>query len=365
MSMSVVTEGAPRWASAPGDTIRRVLSSRGLSEEDLADALAMSDPDARRLLNGERAITDDLAQPLSALLGSTPSFWMTREQQYRESLTWLEADDLVLRTPVSEMVEGGWIGAVDNWKAQAKVLLDFYGVGDVSEWRSVWGPRLTHTHYRESAAFESSDMAIAAWLRQVDVKAEDMKVAPWSSSRLRAVLPELRALTKVPDPGRSVPLMQALLASAGVAVVLLPAIQGNRLSGAASVLSDGRRVIGLTGRHLAEDHLWFTVFHEIGHLLLHSREENFLDVFEDEEESAAEVEANAFARKTLLPHGTEDLISLRAIGPTKRQVIAFASAAGVSPGIVVGQLHHQGALRYNQLRNLIRSYHWDGSTLKI
>ena len=86
MSAMTSAAGGPRWASPPGETIRRVLRVRGLTEEDLADALAMSDPEARRLIGGDRQITSDLAGPLAALLGSTESFWMERDLQYRKSL---------------------------------------------------------------------------------------------------------------------------------------------------------------------------------------------------------------------------------------------------------------------------------------
>lgn len=365
MSVTTSVTGGPRWASAPGETIRRVLSARGLTEEDLADALAMSDPEARRLMGGERQITSDLAGPLAALLGSTETFWMERDAQYRKSLSWLEADDLVRRSPVADMVRTGWIEAGDSWKDQAQALLDFYGVQDVRQWRAVWGGRLVETRFRKSAAFESDDMAVAAWLRRVELEAGTLHVAEWSPTTLRSAIPQLRALTKVSDPQKFLPAAQAILAAAGVALVVVPALQGNRLSGAASQLSGGRRMVALTGRHLAEDHLWFTIFHELGHLLLHPDEPEFLDDFDEaDREVSAESEADRFAQDSLIPRGISALDSVRSNGPTMRQVVSFAAAEGVSPGVVVGQLHHAGILRYDQLRRLIRGYKWDGPTLR-
>lgn len=365
MSVAMPSEIDPRWASAPGVTIKKVLDSRGLSAEDLAEALDISDPEARRVLMGARPITPAIATALAGLLGSTRQFWLTRESQYRESLSWLAADELVERSPVRAMERDGWIDRSDGWKDQAKALLDFYGVRDAAEWRAIWGPRLAETRFRTSVAFESSELAVAAWLRRVELDAFELDVADWSPSLLWAALPRLRALSKVRDPRSFIPVLERLLGAAGVAVVVIRAMDGNRLSGAASVLADGRRAIGLTARHLSDDHFWFTLFHEIGHLLLHDGGGDFLDDFDEvADDSQLEGQANEFARDALIPGGVGDLLGRRAAGPTMRQVVSFASRLGVAPGIVVGRLHYDGVLKYNQLRTLIRGYKWDGSTLR-
>ncbi|WP_083701482.1 ImmA/IrrE family metallo-endopeptidase [Tersicoccus sp. Bi-70] len=352
----------PRWASAPGDTIRRILDSRGQRSEQLADGLGIRLVEAQQLIDGQTEITGDLAVALARFVGSTPNFWLVRDSSYRESLAWLDADSLVQRSPIADMVGKGWLEATSGWKSQARALLSFYDVRDAAEWTAKWAPRLSETHFRSSKAFKSEDLSVAAWLRQVERGASQISVSRWDPSRLRSLLPELRHLSKLSDISKSLSVAQSLIASSGVALQLFPAPAGNRLSGAAFVLESGQRVIGLTGRHLAEDHLWFTLFHEIAHLLLHSNEDSFLDILDPGEgESNVEDEANTFARNALIPTG---LTRFRETRPTMRRVLAFAAAEGVAPGVVVGQLHHEGILQYNQLRRLIRRYHWDDSTLK-
>jgi Zn-dependent peptidase ImmA (M78 family) len=126
------------------------------------------------------------------------------------------------------------------------------------------------------------------------------------------------------------------------------------------------RVVALTGRHLADDHVWFSLFHEFGHLVMHNEVGDFLEDFDGEaDETAVEQQANEFARDALIPGGVAELAGRRVSGPTLRQVVSFAAAVGVAPGIVVGRLHHDGILQYNQLRKLIRKYRWDGAMLRI
>lgn len=366
MSAFTTTENNPRWASAPGSSIKRALSARGLNTDDLADALSISDPEARRLLTGEITIDAATASALSRLLGSTPSFWLTRENQYRESLKWLDADQIAQQSPLEAMINNGWLEAGSDWKGQARALLDYYGVQDADEWRAQWVPRLAETRYRTSPTFESSDFAVTAWLRRVEQRANQIQIAEWSPGTLRSILPKIRALSKMSDPSRFLPILEQTLASVGVAAVVQRPLDGNRLSGVATTLPNGTRAIGLTVRHMAEDHFWFTLFHEIGHLLMHGDDVDVLDELDDSSGlSQSEAEANEFAREALVPGGVDHLRGQRKNGPTARQVHAFASQLGVAPGVVVGQLHHYEILQYNQLRGLIRHYRWDGLTLRI
>lgn len=366
--MNAVSTFEPRWASKPADAIRQLLERRGWTAEDLADRLEIGDPAARRLLTGESEITTDLAELLSDRLGGSASFWLTRERQYREAVHWLTADDLVQRMPISQMVQLGWVDSSESWRSQAKIGLDFFGASNAEEGAKKISEAIGSAHYRSSSAFSSDEVTLAAWLRRAEVEADALSVEHWNPIRLRDSLPRLRNLTRVPDPRSFLPALQQIGSEAGVAIVIVRAPKGCVLSGAAFRTASGTPVIALTARHLSDDHLWFTVFHEIGHLLLHGTDETFLDDFESaatsDEASALEAEADQFAQQALV---SADIDSLRgaARGPSKRDILRFASQGNVSAGVIVGQLQHKGVLQFNQLNTLKRRYKWDGTTLKI
>ncbi|QOC24656.1 ImmA/IrrE family metallo-endopeptidase [Microbacterium hominis] len=361
-----VRDDAPRWASPPGETIRRLLETKGLSTDDLADALGISDPEARRLILGEIALTNELAAGLASMLGSTPEFWCRRDAQYRESLNWLRVDDLVRRAPIAELRHRGWL-ADDrgSWQHEAATLLEYFGVEDAQQWTDVWTSRLADAHYRTSSSFESDELAVAAWLRRAEMEAARRDVASWSPAQLRASIPQLRSLSKIGDPQRYLPQLSDLLARVGVALVVVQPTKESRVSGAAFRVNEHARAIALSARYLAEDHLWFTLFHEIGHLLLHGADGEFLDEIDvtDGSESATEREANEFARSALLPAGVDELRNLRAKGPTAREITRFAARHGVAPGVVVGRLHFDGVIDFRQQNKLIRRYRWSEQTL--
>ena len=73
----------PDWASPPGDTIADLLEERGWSQAELSRHLGWTPRQVSQLLKGKAPVTEDVAQRLSEVLGSTVGFWLTREAQYR------------------------------------------------------------------------------------------------------------------------------------------------------------------------------------------------------------------------------------------------------------------------------------------
>jgi HTH-type transcriptional regulator/antitoxin HigA len=365
MSNSVLLE--PRWASAPGETILEALRERGNSVDDLAEWLQLSDPQTRRLLSGDTQIDGRTASALALHIGGSEAFWTGRETRYQEHLSWVSADALAERLPVAELVKRGWLQKTTNWRERAKACLDFFGVTTEAEWNQVYGSPLANANFRRSARLQVSDTAVAAWLRRAEIESDGAVVAAWSAPAFRRALDEIRGLTRVNDPEQFVPTLQALCSEAGVAVVVLATPKDCPVSGAALFTRQDIPMIVLSARYLSDDHFWFTFFHEAGHLLMHDVESSpFLDELGPDaaDRSNAEVEADEFARAVLLDPKIGHIEMRRLSGPTMREIVVFASRQGISPGIVVGQLQHDGVFGFERRNDLKRKYRWDGPTLK-
>lgn len=349
----------PRWVSSPGDTIASLLHDRGLSLEDLADRAELSDPDARRILTGELTITSKIALVLHGLIGGSPDFWMRRSIQYTESLHWVQADDIASALPLNQLVEFGWLKPQRDWIAAAQEVLDYFDVADANEWRRRWGRTVAAAHYRAAQAFEPDEIAVAAWLRQVELRASSMQLSAWNPEYFREALQQLRRLTSQRDPQRFLPALQQIAASAGVAVVIERPPQGCSINGAVLQTADGRHVIGLTARYLADDQLWFTFFHEAGHLLHGTDGEAVLDDLDQPPENDAERAANDFARDIIL-----NGIDLATIDHRDHRDIARAAQRlQIAPGLLVGQLQHADVIAASHFNRLRRRYQWAGTAL--
>jgi HTH-type transcriptional regulator/antitoxin HigA len=341
------------------------LDELGLDREQFAQLIDEPVQVVEGVMSGDQPITIDLAGRLATVLGASAEFWFTRECQYRETLDRLEGDEWASGLPFREMARAGWI--TDGARTIADRLregLAFFGVHSLSEWKQAYRPALTTSLLRVSPRNQVVEVALAAWLHRASGLAQSQDVGTFSRVTLKQLVPLVRALTRKIDPERFIPELRTLLNGAGVALVVLPTIPGSPISGAARVLPDGSAMVAVSGRYLADDQLWFTVFHEIGHLLLHADQGLYLDDLSPEAASISddEQEANRFAGQTLLPQELRDTIAAGRL--VYRDVIRIARDAGISAGIVVGQLQYDERLGFNQLNNAKRRYEWDGSTLK-
>src|SRR4029077_9047466 len=104
--------------------------------------------------------------------------------------------------------------------------------------------------------------------------------------------------------------IQKICADAGVAVVLVPELRNTGIGGCARWLTDKKALVGLTLRYKTDDQLWFTLFHELGHIILHRNKRSFVvdnaaedlsDRVVDPEMQLYESEASRFAGDTLIP----------------------------------------------------------------
>ena len=352
---------SPDWVSPPGDTIADLLDERSWTQAEFATRLGASRKFVNQLVSGEASINETTALRLERVLGSTTRFWLNREADYRAALTKRQEVDTLRNevpwldeVPVAAMRRLGWIGPQRDKVETVGECLRFFGVGSVDAWRG-WASGLKLTAYRMSVKAGRKFGAIAAWLRYGELRAEKIDCAPYSAEAFRSRLPKLRALTLESDPEVFVPCLRSLCAGAGVAVVLAPTPKGCSASGATRWLSPKKALLMLSLRYKTNDQLWFSLFHEAGHILRHGKKNIFLE-FNHRGGQAEEAEADRFAANLLIPpRHHQELFSL---GSNKRKVVAFAEKIGIAPGIVVGRLQHEGLVPYTHLNGLKVRYNW-------
>ncbi|MEH2075144.1 MAG: ImmA/IrrE family metallo-endopeptidase [Nostoc sp.] len=105
------------------------------------------------------------------------------------------------------------------------------------------------------------------------------------------------------------------------------------------------------------DRFWFNFFHEAAHILLHDKENIFLDEWNSGEslKSEQEGEADKWSREFLIPPEYEgELAKLK----YETDVIDFAERIGIHPGIVVGRLQHDRLIDPSWMNNLKVSLHF-------
>lgn len=360
MSDSAVMEKAD-WASPPGHTIVSILEERELTVEQFAKQIGRSAAVAQKILDGAHAIDADLARQLASTVGASETFWLSREHDYRasvappEDVTVTTLSDLIGRLPVGDMQKFGWIGKTRSRDDQIAECLSFFAVSSLAQWQGRYENAFQSAAYRRSAAYASCEVATTAWLRQGEIETQYDEVAVWSPKVLESQIPHFRRLTWYKCPALFLPKLKEAFAAAGVKFAIVRAPKGCSASGAVRILADDAPHIQLSFRYLSDDQFWFSLFHEIAHLLLHNDK---MPILENTEltENECEREANEYAAQVIVPMPyREEFLSL---GGSRFPIINFAKKVGVAPGLIVGQLQHEGIIQFNQMQHLKRRFHW-------
>ena len=101
----------------------------------------------------------------------------------------------------------------------------------------------------------------------------------------------------------------------------------------------------MTTRKGRADIFWFTLFHEIGHIIHGDIKQKFLDF--DSVINDTEAKADLFARETLI-HAASYKKFVLAGNYTMDAIEAFSKEQEVKSYIVIGRLQSDGFLEWNQ-----------------
>lgn len=352
----------PNWMSPPGATVLDLLLERKVAVKELALSARRDVHSLSRLIFGLEPLTVEWAECLSSFLGASKEFWLRRERMYRDDLRRLcgpasegLACEWLADVPLRDLVNFGWIEQGASHDETVLNACAFFGIATSHSFDKKYAKVLSASMYRASDAYVTRPTAVAAWLRQGEIEAAAVDCATWNPIRLHESLDSIRQLTREVDPSIFLPELKRVLSESGVAMVVARTPNGCRASGATRFLHSDKALIQLSFRYLADDQFWFTVFHEIGHLLLHSNDRIFLEGLEGEY-ADVESEANDFALRTLFAKvGIEALDGLEI---TKYAIARLAQRAGVSPGIVVGQLQERGRVPYKHFNYMKARYAW-------
>lgn len=345
----------PDYVSPPGDTLAETLEALGMSQTDLARRMGRPVKTVNEIAQGKTIITPDTALQLERALGIPAEFWSARESAYQTALAkQREADRLeagkawLERLPVKAMIKQGWIQPDKDPIALMRQALVFFGIASPEQFEAVC---LEPAKYRKSQAFASDPAALAAWLRRGELDAQALRLADYDEGAFRDALKFIRSAT---GKDLKVAIQDAVerCADSGVALVIVPELPGTHVSGATRWLTPSRALIQLSLRYKRDDQLWFSFFHEAGHILLHGKRELFLE--DGASTDVREEEANQFAQELLIPR--EAYKALTETGSFTREAIAaFARHEGIAPGIVVGRLQHDRILPQSHLNDLKRA----------
>ncbi len=343
----------PTIALPPGETIRENMEYLGMSQKELAARLDITEKHLSNILNGNSPITYDTALKLESVIGPSAEFWMKLETDYQLNKSRIEEEQKLARDmeilkniPYKDMSINGWVENETDRKKRVFNLRDYFGVGSLDNIKRSYAVAL-RTH---KGSGEISDYGVLAWLRKADLEGLKVDVDKFDKSKLRKLIPAFRELT-LKSAEEFYPEMQRLCAEAGIALVLVKYIPKTYICGA-TIWRNNKAIIALSVRGKRADVFWFTFFHEIAHLLNHSRKEFHINYDQEDEEYEADEKASNYLisekdyKRFIEKYQYKDI----------EEIKKYADKIGIAACILVGRLQHDKLIDYPNYSSLVPSF---------
>ena len=350
----------PDYAVSPGQVLEEHLDAREMSHAEFARRCGRSAKLISDIISGKAPVEPRTALQFEKVLGMDASVWLGIESDYQlhqareaEKQRALEALEWADEFPINELVKRKAIDKPSSVAEKVSALLTFFGVASVDAWEQKHAR--AQVSYRHSPSFKSNQYALATWLRLGELKAERIECASYKEQVFKRALSSIRKLTAA----QSIEVLsdaEKLCAESGVALTVVKPLTRTALSGAARWLTPQKALIQLSARHLRDDQLWFSFFHEAAHIVLHGKKLVF--VHEGNVQTTAEdAEANQWAAKFLVPNSNWARF-VASSEFSQHAVLRFAREQGIAPGIVVGRLQHEKKIHWSHLNDLRLRLEW-------
>ncbi len=341
--MSNFVEYNDSIAFHPGYYIKEIVDESGLTQEDFAKRLDTTPKNLSILIRGEQSLSIDIAMKLSRMVGTSVSYWLNLQKAYDSLIAEFKSEEeLAEERKVFESLDYRYFR--DNYGLPDLPRKKDEQISQVRKFLKV-ATLMVLTKRDMAVSFRSSTDE----LTESNIIKANAMVQIAVNKALRSDAPKFNkvkfeetvkyALTLTRNHDEFYPLIRSAFCEAGVILVILPNLSGSKINGATKKIGN-HVMLMVNDRRLYSDTFWFTLFHEIGHIMNGDYGISFEKEVGDREDAADRYAADALIPpepyKEFVHENRFDLQSIR----------EFANSVQRDPGIVLGRLQNDGKIEY-------------------
>ena len=344
----------------PGEFIKEELEERGWTQGDLADILGMAPKSISKIINGKQSITLDTARMLSKAFGQSPQYWINLDTNYRlriqektEKITNVEIKSTIYKyMPITEMINKNWINPYKSVALLVNEVNAFWNIKDLDF--KFLETEAAGLHFRKSEACRKFNIFYAlTWFQKARTSVQNIKLSKYTKNRLLRICENFNTYT-LEDNGVSNFIHE--LNNAGIVFIVLSHLQKTYID-AASFCKQNQPVIAYTARYDRIDNFWFSMAHEISHILydLNHEDDYFIDDMDRKPANDKEQRANDFAAELLNHLKIFEFFKYKKKYISEFRVRDCADTLQIHPGIIVGALQRKKILSPRNLNKFKKS----------
>jgi HTH-type transcriptional regulator / antitoxin HigA len=335
----------------PGYFIREQMEIRGWIQEELADILGISTKHLSSILQDKQSLSIINAKKLSSAFNTSPQYWLNIDNDYR---LWLEQEQkeqtadvekravIYSHMPVRDMMKKGWISNTRDLEKLNEEVKEYWTIPSID---FQFLEKSVLPNCKKSDAYNKYNASYAAtWFQMAKKYSAGFDVPSYNKQALDYLFINISDYTTRKN---GIELFVNELNACGVKFFVLPHLEKTYLDGAAFLLND-TPVVVYTARYKRIDNFWFTVAHEIAHVLKHL-DHNLpfvLDNLQEKSTDKQETEANIIASKQLKHPEILDFLEPFLNYLTVSKIEECSAAKNIHPAIIIGALAFHDKISY-------------------
>lgn len=346
----------------PGETIKEVLEEKQMNQEELAIRTGFSPKHISEVVNGKKGISPSFAKSLEYVFGMPASFWINLQGIYdKEILEYKEQEEIdenevnIVKSLKAVIKYAENLEIMTKTKDVISQIIELRNICNVNNLTYINNLATTQVAFRKSQTIETNIYVLYVWLRICELIAEKNDVESiYNEEKLKNNIDKIKKCMFL-EINEAIKELKIIFAECGIIFQVVKNFAGAPVQGFIKK-SANKIILSMTIRGAFSDIFWFTLFHEIGHLLngdiINS---NFIDFTNSK--SDIEDKADEFASRTLIDEEVfNEFINKQNL--TETTIINFAKEQGVQPFIVAGRIQKQKN-NFRIFSNLRTRYKWE------
>lgn len=348
----------------PGETIADVLEERGITQTELAIRTGVTPAYISSIISGKKNISTKFAMSLEYALGVPKSFWLNLQANYdaellalNEEQTITEKEEEVFQALTEVIKYLRKKGMIPNRQKTGEAILALRKTLQVSNIATL-GELVPEGAFRLASKAPVNSYVLGAWLRLCQISGEMTTASDFfCKKRVNDLIFEIKNVMTKSECNLQKELA-SIMQRYGIEFAVVHNFRGAPVHGFISQKNEGVYQMVLTIRGSFADIFWFSLFHEIGHIVNGdvSKGTKFIDVIESEDVDKEQA-ADLFASNALLNFQDYDRfvrVGDFSIGAIRK----FATTQNVMPYIVIGRLQKEKLIPYSWFSKYKLRYKW-------
>lgn len=328
----------------PGETIKELLEEKEMTQEELAIRTEYSAKHVSEVISGKKDISSRFANALEYVFNIPAEFWINLQGNYDNEIIELKKASNIKEEEFSVLSElkdivkyCEKVGIIKSGLNKAMTLLSMRKFLNVNNLLAIPNLPLQQVAFRGSKKNKVNINILYAWKKICEYLTDKVNIInDFNKEKLIENYENIKKSMFL-EPDEMIDKLKDIFSECGIAFEVVHNFVGAPVQGYIQKRKN-KILLCMTIRQSFSDIFWFTLFHEIGHLL----NDDFYDQYIDYSfvESESEKRADLFARNTLI--NEDDYKEFMKQGKFSINMISkFAKTQNVIPGIVIGRIQNE------------------------